>query len=144
VSRHDFDLVIVGTGSGNAIPPELDGLRIALVESNGKKARFLRHAQRQVPVANAEVVEARAEVWVPPARFDCVVTRAFGSLRDFLQATAALAAPGGRWLAMKGRLDAQELADVPPGFRLDPPIVLKVPGLDEARHLLIATRDAPR
>ncbi|HEU5083350.1 MAG TPA: mycothione reductase [Acidimicrobiales bacterium] len=32
LSDHDFDLVIVGTGSGNAIPPELDGMRIALVE----------------------------------------------------------------------------------------------------------------
>jgi len=92
-----------------------------------------------VPVL-VEVVEARAEAYSPVQRFDTVVSRAFASLRGFLETTEPLGADDGRWLAMKGKLDRQELADVPPGFRVEQEIQLKVPGLDEERHLIIATR----
>lgn len=133
-------VVDVGSGAGlPGIPLALanPALHVTLLDSNGKKARFLRHAQRQVPVTNAEVVEARAEAFRPPARFDTIVSRAFAALGDFLRTTAELAAPDGRWLAMKGKLDAKELADVPPGFRVEQEIQLQVPGLDEERHLII-------
>ena len=136
-------LADLGAGPGlPGIPLALanPALHVTLLDSNGKKARFLRHAQRVLPLTNVEVVEARAEAFTPPARFDTVITRAFGSLREFLEQTAALGADRGRWLAMKGKLDAKELADVPPGFRVAQEIQLKVPGLDEQRHLIICTR----
>jgi 16S rRNA (guanine527-N7)-methyltransferase len=154
VTRHLLDSLVVlphvegrtcdaGTGPGlPGIPLALanPALHVTLLDSNGKKARFLRHAQRVLPLTNVEVIEARAEAFTPPARFDTVITRAFGSLREFLEQTAALGAERGRWLAMKGKLDAKELADVPPGFRVEQEIQLKVPGLDEQRHLILATR----
>jgi 16S rRNA (guanine527-N7)-methyltransferase len=156
VSRHLLDSLTVlphiggrvldaGTGAGlPGIPLALanGALNVTLLDSNGKKTRFLRHAQRQIPLTNVEIVEARAESFQPPARFDAIVSRAFAHLREFLEQTAHLAADDGRWLAMKGKLDAKELGDVPPGFRIDPPIPLKVPGLDEERHLIIARRRA--
>jgi 16S rRNA (guanine527-N7)-methyltransferase len=141
--RDSFRVVDVGAGAGlPGIPLALakPALHVALLDSNGKKARFLRHAQRTLPLANVEVVEARAEAWEPPARYDAVVSRAFSALGEFLQATSRLAVDGGRWLAMKGKLDRKELADVPPGFRVEQEIQLQVPGLDEERHLIICTR----
>jgi 16S rRNA (guanine527-N7)-methyltransferase len=134
--------VDVGSGAGlPGIPLALanPALHVTLLDSGGKKARFLRHAQRTLPIANVEVVEARAEAFTPPARFDTVVTRAFGSLREFLEQSAALGADRGRWLAMKGKLDRKELADVPAGFRVEQEIQLHVPGLDEQRHLIVVS-----
>jgi 16S rRNA (guanine527-N7)-methyltransferase len=153
VTRHLLDSLVVlphvsgriidvGTGAGlPGIPLAIanPGLHVTLLDSNGKKARFLRHARRQLPLTNVEVVEARAEAFVPPAPFDAVVSRAFAALGDFLKATARLSG-NGRWLAMKGKLDEQELAAVPPGFRVEQQVQLQVPGLDETRHLIIATR----
>jgi 16S rRNA (guanine527-N7)-methyltransferase len=136
--RDSMRLIDVGTGAGlPGIPLAIanPALHVTLLDSNGKKARFLRHAQRQLPLTNVEVVEARAEAYVPPAPFDAVVSRAFAALGDFLKATARLSG-NGRWLAMKGKLDEQELAAVPPGFRVEQAIPLKVPGLDEERHLV--------
>jgi 16S rRNA (guanine527-N7)-methyltransferase len=100
--------VDVGSGAGlPGIPLALanPALHVTLLDSGGKKARFLRHAQRTLPIANVEVVEARAEAFTPPARFDTVVTRAFGSLREFLEQSAALGADRGRGVAMEGKLD---------------------------------------
>lgn len=133
----------VGSGAGlPGIPLAIanPALPVTLLDSGGKKARFLRHVQRALPLANVEVVEARAEAFQPPQRFDTVVSRAFGSLREFLEQTAALGAERGRWLAMKGKLARKELADVPPGFRVEQEIQLQVPGLDEERHLIIVSR----
>jgi 16S rRNA (guanine527-N7)-methyltransferase len=155
VTRHLLDSLVVlphvpagrviDVGSGAGLPgiplaiadPKL---RVTLLDSGGKKARFLRHAQRTLPLANVTVVEARAEAHEPQERYDAVVSRAFSALGEFLQATRALGADGGRWLAMKGKLDRKELADVPPGFRVEQEIQLQVPGLDEERHLIIVSR----
>jgi 16S rRNA (guanine527-N7)-methyltransferase len=136
-------IVDIGSGAGlPGIPLALatSALQVTLLDSNGKKTRFLRHVQRALALGNVEIVEARAEAFTPPARFDCIVTRAFGPLREFLETTASLGADRGRWLAMKGKLDRKELADVPAGFRVEQEIPLHVPGLDEQRHLIIAVK----
>jgi 16S rRNA (guanine527-N7)-methyltransferase len=135
-------IIDVGAGAGlPGIPLALanPSLHVTLLDSNGKKARFLRHAQRTLPLVNVDVVEARAERYVPEQRFDVIVSRAFSALGEFLTATAALGAERARWLAMKGKLARKELADVPPGFQVETPVQLHVPGLDEERHLIIAT-----
>jgi 16S rRNA (guanine527-N7)-methyltransferase len=153
VTRHLLDSLVVlphvrgravDVGSGAGLPGlplaiADPALHVTLLDSNGKKARFLRHVQRQLALPNVEVVEARAEAHAPAAPFDTVVTRAFGSLRDFLRSTGGLAADG-RWLAMKGKLEEKELAAVPSGFRVEQAVPLKVPGLDEERHLIICSR----
>jgi 16S rRNA (guanine527-N7)-methyltransferase len=67
--------------------------------------------------------------------FDVIVSRALATLDQFVGWTRHLLAPGGCWLAMKGKFPADELASLPADVR--PTVVpLAVPGLDEERHLI--------
>lgn len=106
-----------------------------LVDSNGKKARFLRAVVREMQLARVAVAESRVES--VPGTFDCVTSRAFATLADMLGWGRHLLAPGGQWLAMKGRVDADELAAVPAAFRVESVQALQVPGLDGERHAVI-------
>ena len=132
-------IVDVGTGAGlPGVPLAIanPGLHVTLLDSNGKKTRFLRNVQRVLGLGNVEVVEARAETWAPAQPFDQVVSRAYASIADFVTTTGQLCAPGGRWLAMKGKLDPGEIAALPAGFALEQTVKLEVPALHEDRHLL--------
>lgn len=134
-------LADLGTGAGlPGIPlalarPELE---VCLVDSNGKKARFLREAVRQLHLAHARVVEARAES--ASGRYDCVTARAFATLADMLGWGGHLLADDGRWLALKGRFPQDELDNLPSGFVVEAVHRLAVPGLDAERHLVIIKR----
>lgn len=136
-------LIDVGSGAGlPGIPlaiarPEW---AVAVLDSNGKKARFLRHAQRTLGLNNVEVVEARAEAHVPAQPYDAVVSRAFTGMGEFVEKCRHLLTAEGCWLAMKGRLDGEELAEVTHGARIEAVIPLTVPGLPEQRHLVVARR----
>jgi 16S rRNA (guanine527-N7)-methyltransferase len=109
--------------------------RILLVDSNGKKARFLREAVRQLGLANVEVAESRVED--VRGTFDCVTARAFTSLADMLDRGAHLLAADGRWLALKGRFPHDELADVSAAFVVESVDAIAVPGLDAERHVVV-------
>lgn len=134
-------LLDVGAGAGlPGIPlaianPTLD---VTVLDSNGKKVRFMRHAVRTLALPNVTVAEARVESFQAEPPFGCITSRAFASLADFFNGTEALLAPGGQWVAMKGKLDAKELADVPARFVIRGTHRLQVPGLDEDRHAVIA------
>lgn len=106
-----------------------------LVDANGKKARFLRTAVRELSLANVRVAQQRVQE--VEGSFATVTARAFASLPDMLAWGGHLLAPGGRWLAMKGQLAPDELHAVPPGFRITSTPALAVPGLDAERHLVI-------
>ena len=106
-----------------------------LVDSNGKKARFLREAVRRLDLEHVRVAESRVEDVA--GTFECITARAFASLADMLGWGGHLLAPGGVWLAMKGRVDAAELDAVPAGFRVERIVALNIPGLDAERHLVI-------
>jgi 16S rRNA (guanine527-N7)-methyltransferase len=116
--------------------------RLTLLDSNGKKARFLRHVQRTLALANVEVAEGRVESWIPAAPYPLIVSRAFASLADFVATTQALLAPDGRWLAMKGKVSADELRALPPDVSVEAVHGLQVPGLGEARNLVVIRRAA--
>ena len=120
--------------------------QVTLVESNGKKARFLREALRVLAIDNARVAESRAEALDEPSRYDFLVSRAFSSLADFVRVGARLLNADGRMLAMKGVLPAEEIAALPKGWRLAATHALHVPGLGAQRHLLELMRetDEPR
>ena len=130
-------------GSGAGLPgiplaiaaPERETL---LVDSNGKKARFLREAVRRLGLERVRVAESRVED--VEGTFDCITARAFASLADMLGWGGHLLAPGGVWLAMKGRIAEDELDAVPAGFRAGNVVALNVPGLDAERHLVILKR----
>ena len=157
VSRHLLDslamrpyldgigtLADLGTGPGLPGIPlaiAMPGLRVTLVEANGKKARFLREAVRMLGLGNAEVAESRIEALQRPGAFDAITARALASLPQILAFGAHLLAPGGTLLAMKGARPDEEIAALPPGWRLQALHRLQVPGLDGERHLAVVGRE---
>jgi len=130
-------LADLGSGAGlPGIPLAIarPGLKVTLVDSNGKKARFLREATRSLPLPTARVEQARVEEL--EGTFDCITARAFASLGDMLAWGGHALTAKGVWLALKGQLEADELAQVPAGFEVAAVHALHVPGLDAQRHLV--------
>ncbi|WP_246120671.1 16S rRNA (guanine(527)-N(7))-methyltransferase RsmG [Luteimonas granuli] len=139
-------LADLGTGAGLPGIPlaiALPELQVTLVESNGKKARFLREAVRTLGLANVRVAESRAEALDMPGAFDAITARAMATLADLVTVGGHLLAPGGRLLAMKGARPDAEIADLPPGWRVEAVHPLAVPGLAAERHLVVVGRTAP-
>jgi 16S rRNA (guanine527-N7)-methyltransferase len=151
VSRHLLDSLVilpwvrgprlldVGSGAGlPGIPLAIarPDLQVVLLDSNGKKSRFQRQAVLELGLSNVEVEGVRVEQYRPSAPFDEIVSRAFAELALFVRLTEPLLAPRGRWLAMKGRRDENELAEIAAErgkLHVHP---LQVPGLIGERHLI--------
>jgi 16S rRNA (guanine527-N7)-methyltransferase len=110
----------------------------SLLDSNSKKTSFVQQAIIELGIANATVHCVRVEDWHPADIFDGIISRAFAELGGFIRSTRHLAAPHGRWAAMKGA-PKHELTDVPTGCRVENVIPIQVPGLKAARSLVIAT-----
>lgn len=136
-------LADLGTGPGlPGIPLAIakPKLQVALVESNGKKARFLREAVRELRLDNARVLEARAENVAEPGAFDAITARALDRLAGIIAVGGHLLAPNGRLLAMKAARIDDEVAELPAGWRVQVIHSLRVPGLDAPRHLVVVAR----
>jgi 16S rRNA (guanine527-N7)-methyltransferase len=129
----------VGSGAGfPGIPLAIvrPDLQFSLIEATGKKCRFLEHVRDTLGLTNVAVVKSRAEAYKPEVRFDTVLARAVGPLVDLVRNAGALVAGGGRLLAMKGRFPEEELAKKLSGWKVVAVHPLRVPGLDEERHLV--------
>lgn len=138
---HGRTLADLGTGPGlPGIPLAIaDPARdVLMVDSNGKKVRFLREAIRSLKLVNAKALQSRVED--VEGTFECVTARAFASLADMLGWGGHLLAPDGVWLAMKGKHPAEELDVMPEGFRVEAIHALGVPGVDGERHLVVIRR----
>jgi 16S rRNA (guanine527-N7)-methyltransferase len=136
-------LADLGTGAGlPGIPLAIANpdLQVTLVESSGKKARFLREAARSLRLDNVRVAESRIEALDEAGAYDAITARALATLPLILELGGHLLAPAGRLLAMKGVVPADEIAALPPGWRLDAVHPLSVPGLDAERHLVVVVR----
>lgn len=131
---------VLDVGSGGGLPgvvlalmrPALD---VTCVDAVGKKAAFVRQVAGALALPNLHAVHGRVEALRAPP-FDLVTSRAFASLADFVRLTRPLLAPGGSWLAMKGKLPANEIAALPADvmvFHVEP---IGVPGLDAERCLV--------
>ncbi|WP_028916561.1 16S rRNA (guanine(527)-N(7))-methyltransferase RsmG [Pseudoxanthomonas sp. J35] len=138
-------LADLGTGPGlPGIPLAIvrPDLQVTLVESNGKKARFLREAVRQLKLGNARVLESRAEAVAEPGAYAQLTARALDTLAGILEVGGHLLAPHGRLLAMKGVYPAEEIAALPAGWAALAVHPLVVPGLEAERHLVEVGRAA--
>lgn len=135
-------LADLGTGPGlPGIPLAIatPGRQVLLVDSNGKKVRFLREAIRALKLEGVRAVQSRVED--VEGQFDCITARAFASLADMLGWGGHLLAPQGIWLAMKGKAPDEELPGVPAAFAVRGIHPLRVPGLETSeRHLVVLGR----
>lgn len=133
----------VGTGAG------FPGLPLAIVEprrhftlldSAGKRVRFLRHALGELALDNVVVEQARVEVFEPADLYDVVISRAFASTSDFARRCGRLVATGGRLLAMKGRYPDGESGALPGGWEIAEATRVTVPGVAGDRHMVVMRR----
>lgn len=152
VSRHLLDSLAVrnflqgerfadvGTGAG------LPGIPLAitcpdrqfqLLDSNGKKIRFVTQAIAELGLDNAHAAQSRVELWRPQPGYDAVLSRAFTSLADMARLCEHLLAPNGCLLALKGVYPADELSALPKHFTVDACHPLRVPGVEGQRHLVV-------
>jgi len=137
----------VGTGPGfPGLPLAIANPQrhFALIEATGKKARFVAATAQKIGCTNAEIVNQRAEAYRPSAPFDTVIARALASLADFVAYAGHLCASDGRVLAMKGKLPDAEVGAVPRTFRVIAVHRLRVPGMDDERHLVEIGRAGQR
>jgi len=133
----------VGTGAG------FPGLPLAivapdrqytLIDSNNKKVRFVAHVARVLGLTNVSAVHSRVENLDACEPFDTVMARAFASLPDIVARVSPICGPATRVLAMKGRMPDDEMAALPAGWRIAEARPLAVPGLAEARSLIVIER----
>ncbi|MGL6071509.1 16S rRNA (guanine(527)-N(7))-methyltransferase RsmG [Craterilacuibacter sp.] len=132
-------LLDVGSGGGMpGIPAAIacPQLQVVLLDSNHKKTTFLRQAAIELGLANVEVVTSRVEAYQPAQKFDCITSRAFSELSEFVRLTPHLLAEDGQWLAMKGVYPYEEIAQLPASVRMADVLPLSVPGLEAERHLV--------
>lgn len=131
---------VLDVGSGGGLPgliiaitrPEVE---VTTIDTVQKKAIFMRQVKAELGLSNAQVVHGRVEAYAPPTRFSQVISRAFSDIALFKQLTAHLIAPQGRWLAMKGVVPSDELAQA----KVIPKEVIRlhVPYLQAERHLIV-------
>lgn len=129
----------VGTGPGlPGIPLAimLPEANFTLLDSLGKRVRFMRQVGFELKLPNITPVQSRVEEFIPAVPFDMVLSRAFASIKDMLHWCAHLVDSAGTFMALKGQFPEQEMAEIPAEFYVQDVIKLRVPGLDGERHLV--------
>ena len=129
----------IGTGAG------VPGMVLAIVwpqkivhllDSNGKKTRFLTHFKHLHQLTNLEIINQRCESYSPDIGYDVILSRAFATIKDMLNGCQQLVTLDGFFVAMKGIYPAEELDAMPANYCLLDCDVLQVPGVDAERHLI--------
>ncbi len=132
-------LLDVGTGAG------LPGLVVAilrpdiqvhLLDSNGKKIRFLKQVTAELGVSNIHLHYTRVNEY-RDEKFPCVVSRAFASLAEMVRHCRHLLCEDGYFLAMKGKFPQAEIDELSEGIEIISTIALKIPALNEERNLIL-------
>lgn len=109
----------VGTGAGlPGIPLALacPDRQFTLLDSLGKRLRFLFQVKKTLGLDNVTLIESRIEAYRPEVGFDTVISRAFASLADFARLSGHCLAESGCLLAMKADCPAAELSALPKPF----------------------------
>nr|WP_239032341.1 16S rRNA (guanine(527)-N(7))-methyltransferase RsmG [Pseudoalteromonas sp. MMG022] len=139
--KHYID---VGTGPGLpgiVLAIALPDTQFVLLDSLGKRVRFLMQVKHALGLDNVTAVQSRVEEYQPSVKLDGVLSRAFASLQDMVDWCEHLIDQSGLFLALKGQFPAQELEQLPAGVTLQQDIHLTVPELDAERHLIILSKD---
>lgn len=132
-------IIDVGTGPGlPGIPlailnPEIN---FTLLDSNGKKTRFLFQAINELKLTNASEINHRVEAYQPNQLFDAVISRAFSSISDMLNQCDHLVSDQGCFLAMKGKKPDSELSQMTKAYKVVEVSEVNVPLIDSERHLI--------
>lgn len=129
---------VIDVGTGGGIPGFLIAImcpekHVVLLDSVGKKARFMRQVKRELKIANTEIVHERVENYFPDKKFDVVTSRAFSELNQFLTMTEHLGHTQCQYLAMKGPKSEALDANLP--FKLIALREITVPFIDVKRKL---------
>ncbi|EBM5794977.1 16S rRNA (guanine(527)-N(7))-methyltransferase RsmG, partial [Salmonella enterica] len=142
VVRHILDSIVVapylqgqrfidvGTGPGlPGIPLAivLPDAHFTLLDSLGKRVRFLRQVQHELRLENITPVQSRVEAYPSEPPFDGVISRAFASLNDMVSWCHQLPGEKGRFYALKGQLPEDEIASLPDEFSVESVEKLRVP-----------------
>lgn len=139
--KHYID---VGTGPGlPGIPLAimLPDTHFVLLDSLGKRVRFMKQVAYELKLTNIEPVQSRVEAYKSQTKLDGVLSRAFASLKDMLHWCQHLVDSEGKFLALKGQYPKEELAQLPTGFEHTRSIELNVPELEGERHLIIINKN---
>ncbi len=139
---------LIDIGSGPGLPgiplaimlPDGD---ISTLDCVGKKTRFQVQVCTELGLDNVTVLNQRVENWRPEQGYDCVISRAFSSLRDMIVGTDHLLRSSGQWLAMKGihpEEELEELKELRPDVVMTASHSLQVASCDGQRHLVILER----
>jgi 16S rRNA (guanine527-N7)-methyltransferase len=138
-------LLDVGAGGGLPGIPlaiTLPDRQFTLLDSNGKKTRFLNQCVLELGLDNVQVIHGRAEDCTPSRPFGQISSRAFTALENLAHWCGGLLANEGEFLAMKGQFPDDEVAALPAGWQVKSSHSLEVPGADGERHLLVVARAA--
>ncbi|MGB0444508.1 MAG: 16S rRNA (guanine(527)-N(7))-methyltransferase RsmG [Porticoccaceae bacterium] len=132
-------IIDVGTGPGlPGIPLAIlnPQVNFTLLDSNGKKTRFLFQAINELKLPNASEINHRVEAYKPNQLFDAVISRAFSSISDMLNQCDHLISDQGCFLAMKGKKPDSELSQMTKAYKVVEVNEVNVPLIDSERHLI--------
>ncbi|MFT4994458.1 MAG: 16S rRNA (guanine527-N7)-methyltransferase [Paraglaciecola sp.] len=141
IAPHITGQVYIDVGTG----PGLPGIPLAilhpdktfiLLDSLGKRVRFMKQVAYELKIANIQAVQSRVEDYQTTLAIDGVLSRAFASLKDMLHWCEHLVDSSGTFLALKGQLPEEEIRQLPAGYNLVDVIKLQVPDLEGDRHLI--------
>ena len=136
---------LLDVGAGAGLPGVViailrEDITVTCLDAVAKKAAFVQQVAAELGLANLRGLHARVESLA--GGFELISSRAFASLPDFFEGSKHLLAPGGRWLAMKGKVPSDELSQVPAEIEVFHVEQLRVPGLEADRCIVWARKQA--
>ncbi|MEP0073817.1 MAG: 16S rRNA (guanine(527)-N(7))-methyltransferase RsmG [Marinomonas sp.] len=136
---------IIDVGTGPGLPGMVLAIcypdkQFTLLDSNGKKTRFLTQVKMELGINNATVANERVEKHAHQGEYDHVISRAFASLQDMINWTLPLPKETGNFLAMKGVYPSDEIAALPKEVDVILTEPLNVPNIQAERHMVVMTR----
>jgi 16S rRNA (guanine527-N7)-methyltransferase len=136
---------LLDVGAGAGLPGVViailrEDIDVSCLDAVAKKAAFVQQVAAELGLSNLRGVHARVESLA--GSYELISSRAFASLPDFFSGSRHLLARAGLWLAMKGKMPDDELAELPPGIDVFHVEQLSVPGLDAERCIVWARKPA--